>query len=163
MEKRRTERTPSVIPCFPSAYLREDRQRHSEEHSLAPRSGKQQHLATVMADKIAFQHLPLQFREVCQNLTQIYKLGRMKNPELDWLMLTTFWKLTDFNWRTETGIRSMNTYTADANKQIKLIQIIFFIQQRDCLASQPLLDGKAPDSAFTTRRTCYAGFKHSRW
>lgn len=137
-------------------------QRHSEEHSLASRSGKQQHLATVMADKITFQHLPLQFREVCQKQIQIYKLGWKIQNRIGWC--DHLLKLTKFNWRTEAGIRSVNTSTADANKQTKkLIRIIFFIQQRNCLARQPLLDGKAPDSAFPTRRTCYAGFKHSRW
>lgn len=161
MEKPTTERTRSVIPCFSSAYLKEDRQRHSEEHSLAPRSGKQQHLATVMADKITFQHLPLQFREVCQNLTQIYKLGWKTQNWIGWcyyLLKSNSLQLK--NWDRHQINEHIHCWCKQTNKKI---QIIFFMRQRDCLARQPLLDGKAPDSAFTTRRTCYAGFKHSRW
>jgi len=40
---------------------------------------------------------------------------------------------------------------------------MFSIQRRDYLAKQSLLDEKALDSDFTTRRTCYAGSEHSRW
>lgn len=55
------------FPASQVSRLKEDRKKHPEEQSLAPRFGKQLHLATVMVDKITFQHLPQQFWEVCQN------------------------------------------------------------------------------------------------
>lgn len=55
------------FPALQVTRLKEDKQKHPEEQSLAPRSGKQLHLATVIADTIIFQHLPQQFQEVCQN------------------------------------------------------------------------------------------------
>lgn len=88
MEKPTTGRTGSVIPCFSSAYLKEDRQRHSGEQSSSQIweaetfdycNGRQDYIPTSAP---AVQGV---LPELNTNL-QV----RMKNPKLDWLMLLSF-------------------------------------------------------------------------
>lgn len=88
MEKPTTGRTWSVIACFSSAYLKEDRERHSEEQSSSQIweaetfdycNGRQDYIPTAAP---AVQGV---LPESNTNL-QV----KMENPKLDWLMLLLF-------------------------------------------------------------------------
>lgn len=132
MEKPTTERTWNVIPCFIKC-LKEDRQRHSEEHSLSSQiweaatfgycNGRQDYIPT--SAPAAQGGLP----ESNTNL-QV----RIKNSELDWLMLPPF--------ENELTLTEELRQASDQWTHILLMhkkKIIFFIKQRDCLARQPSL------------------------
>lgn len=156
MEKPTTERTWNVIPCFIKC-LKEDRQRHSEEHSLSSQiweaatfgycNGRQDYIPT--SAPAAQGGLP----ESNTNL-QV----RIKNSELDWLMLPPF--------ENELTLTEELRQASDQWTHILLMhkkKNYIFHKTKRLFGKTAFTCGKAPDFAFTTRRTCYAGFKHSRW
>lgn len=112
-----TERMWSVIACFPSDKIKEDRQKHPEEQSLSPGSGKQLHVGAVMADRSTLQHLPQQSQELCQNRAWAYRL-RWKNQNQCWFyfLLKTTYYWGQLKNRDSQQKRSINTHTADAKK-----------------------------------------------